>query len=56
MVIDELATAGELFAEVATSDPLSAVLVLMGALLTAFASAVFGILAVGGLADWVSPS
>jgi hypothetical protein len=44
-------TAGmvELFAEVATSDPLSALLVLVGALLVLFSAGFFGVLTLGAV-------
>lgn len=38
-----------MFAEIATGDPVQALLLLVGALIIGFTSAVFGVLAVGGL-------
>ncbi|PSQ37729.1 hypothetical protein BRD10_04810 [Halobacteriales archaeon SW_12_71_31] len=43
----------KLFTDVALSDPLSAVLVALGGLLTAVAVAVFGGLSAGGLVSYV---
>ena len=54
-VIDNLVTLVQQFTEVATSDPLSAVLLALGALLTAFASLFFGYLALGGFLDFLTP-
>lgn len=44
------------FLDVALQDPFTAVLFAMGALLTLFASGVFGLLVLGALADLLSPS
>lgn len=50
-LIDNLVTAGELFGTVARTDPLSAILLALGALFVAFSSAVFGYLALGGVLE-----
>ena len=44
-----------LFTEVALSDPLSAILVTVGGLLTAIASVVFFAIAAGGIVDAILP-
>ena len=54
-VIDNLVSLVQEFATVATSDPLSAVLLALGAVLTAFASLFFGFLVAGGLLDFLTP-
>ena len=54
-VIDNLVSLVQEFAAVATSDPLSAVLLALGAALTAFASLFFGFLVAGGLLDSLTP-
>lgn len=54
-ILDELVRAGELFTEVALEDPLSAVLLAMGAAITAFSMALFGGLSLGAVADLLTP-
>lgn len=54
-IIDNLVTAVDLFGTVARTDPLSAILLALGALLVAFSSAVFGYLALGGILDPLVP-
>jgi hypothetical protein len=54
-VIDNLVTMLEHFTTAATTDPLSAVGVLLGALFVGAASAAFGGLAVAGLLDPLLP-
>lgn len=54
-VIDNLVTLVREFTAVATSDPISAVLLTLGALITAFASLYFGYLTVRGLLEFVLP-
>lgn len=54
-VIDNLVSLVQEFAAVATNDPISAVLLALGALLTAFSSLFFGYLVAGGLLDFLTP-
>lgn len=54
-VIDNLVTMVEQFTAVAMSDPLSAVLVTLGGLITGFAGLFFAYLVAGGLLDVVTP-
>lgn len=54
-VIDNLVTLVQEFAAVATTDPISALLLALGAVLTAFASLFFGYLVAGGLLDFLTP-
>lgn len=54
-LIDNVTTAIELFGTVARTDPLSAILLALGALLVAASSAVFGSLALGGLLEPLAP-
>lgn len=54
-VIDNLVSLVQEFAAVATSDPLSAVLLALGAVLVAFSSGYFGYLVAGGLLDLLTP-
>ena len=54
-IIDNLVTAGDLFGEVARTDPLSAILLALGALLIVFSTAVFGYLALGGALEPLVP-
>ena len=54
-VIDNLVTLGEQFAEVATADPLSVPLLVAGAAVMAVSVGGFGLLALGGLVNWVRP-
>jgi len=49
MVVDNLREMVERFTEVATTDPLSAVLLALGAVLTLVSVAIFGGLSLGGL-------
>jgi hypothetical protein len=53
--VSNAVTLAEQFAEVATTDPLSALLLLVGAALTAFASGVFGLLAAGAVVGVLTP-
>jgi len=55
-ILDNIVKLGELFGDVATSDPISGVLLALGAVLTAFASVAFGYLSARGLADAIIPS
>jgi|AntRauTorcE11898_2_1112593.scaffolds.fasta_scaffold05325_5 hypothetical protein len=50
-LVSELQTAVESFATAAGVDPLSAILVAIGGLITAAASLAFGALALGGILD-----
>lgn len=54
-VIDNLVTLVQEMTAVATTDPVSAVLLTLGAILTAFASLFFGYLALGGFLDLLTP-
>ena len=54
-IIDNLVTAVDLFGTVARTDPLSAVLLALGALFVAVSSVVFGYLALGGLLEPLAP-
>ena len=54
-ILENLAEMVELFGNVATSGPLEAVLLALGALLVIGPSALMGYLAVGGLVDLVIP-
>jgi hypothetical protein len=54
--LDDLSTLAELFTDVATADPLSAVLLLVGALLVGVTMAVGGVLALGALVEAIVPS
>ncbi|WP_323674523.1 hypothetical protein [Halorubellus sp. PRR65] len=55
-LVSELQTAAESFGTAAGVDPISAVLVLLGGLITAGASIAFGAFAVGGILDGLSDS
>jgi len=54
-VIDNVVTMVEQFSAVAMSDPVSAVLMTLGGLLTGFAALFFGYIAARGLLDVVLP-
>lgn len=56
VVHEELGRMIELFTEVATSDPISAVLVATGALLVGLSSGAFGYLALRGVGEWFNGS
>lgn len=53
-IIDDIIGANRSFMEIAASDPLSAVLLAFGGLLTAFAVVVFGVLSLGAVASLFS--
>lgn len=53
--IDDVVTMGEQFQDVVATDPVSAVLVVIGASLVAAASGVFGYLTLGALVDLLTP-
>jgi len=54
LIEDTIAMPGK-FAEVAGHDPIAAVLLLIGAVLVLFSSAVFGILSLGAVVDLIFP-
>lgn len=54
-IIDNIVTAGDLFGTVVRTDPLSAILLALGAVLVVFSSAVFGYLALGGALEPLVP-
>lgn len=54
-IVDNLLTLVQEFTQVALADPLSAVLLAIGGLITAFAAVGFGVLAVWGVIDWIVP-
>lgn len=53
--VTDLTAAGEYFAEVAATDPLSALLLVIGNLLIVFSVGVLGYLALGAFVDAVTP-
>jgi hypothetical protein len=55
LIEDTLAMPGE-FADVATQGPIEALLVAAGAVLVLGSSAVFGVLTLGALVDFLTPS
>jgi hypothetical protein len=54
-IVDNVVELGEQFSTVATTDPVSAVLLAIGALLTGVSLGAFGYLTLRGLLDWVTP-
>lgn len=54
-LVDSIVQMPELFGDVAAVDPLSAVLLALGALLTGFSVVVFGLLSLGAFVDFVIP-
>jgi hypothetical protein len=54
-LVDSIVEMPSWFADVAAVDPLSAVLLLVGALITGFSVVVFGVLSLGALVDLVIP-
>ena len=54
-LVDSIVEMPSWFADVAAVDPLSAVLLLVGALITGVSVAVFGLLSLGALVDLVMP-
>lgn len=54
-LIDNIVEAVSLFARVAGNDPISPLLLLSAAAILAVSVGIFGVLAVGGLADWLTP-
>lgn len=52
-VVQDVVDLGGYFTEVAISDPLSAILMLIGAVLIVVPSVIFGGLAVLGIIDWI---
>lgn len=54
-IVDNVTTLADLFADVATADPLSLVLFVTGAALVGVASAAMGYLALGAAADALTP-
>lgn len=55
-LVDSIVSMPEKFADVATHDPLSAVLMLFGALFVFGAVGAFGYLSLGALADLLTPA
>lgn len=59
MVLDDIVESFQelpgLFADVATVDPISAVLVLMGAILVGVSMGAFGLLVLGAAVEFVTP-
>ena len=54
-IIQNLSEMVRLFSEVALADPISAVLLALGAIFVAFSSVVFGLLTAGAVLDAVIP-
>lgn len=54
-LIQNLTEMARLFGDVATTDPVSALLLLVGALLVGFSSLLFGYLALGGIGAALIP-
>jgi hypothetical protein len=52
-LIDNLVEALSVFGSVATNDPLSPLLLLSAAAILVTAIGIFGVLAVGGVVDWL---
>jgi len=55
-LLAQLTELGTLFAGVATTDPVSALLVLLGLVITAGSAGFFGLLVLGALADLATPA
>jgi len=54
-LVGSIVEMGPRFADVALADPLSALLVVVGAVLVGVASAVLGVLAIGAVVDFLVP-
>lgn len=55
MVVQDFIELNRIFIDVALTNPVMGVLLLVGALLTAFSIGVFGYLTLGAVADFVTP-